>query len=139
MNSFDAEALTVVGDSLVLFSKNRLTQQSELYTFPKKAGDYVLSPSAILKVESLITAADYNQTLDLLALTGYNFKGDQFFYIVSNFIKNGWNAIALKKYLIPIEKAQIEAVKIQDISNFLLTSEGEKNGFARLIDLKVTQ
>ena len=139
LNSFDAEALTVVGDSLVLFSKNRLTQQSELYTFPKKAGDYVLSPSAILKVESLITAADYNQTLDLLALTGYNFKGDQFFYIVSNFIKNGWNAIALKKYLIPIEKAQIEAVKIQDISNFLLTSEGEKNGFARLIDLKVTQ
>ena len=139
LNSFDAEALTVVGDSLVLFSKNRLTQKSELYTFPKKAGDYVLSPSAILKVESLITAADYNQTLDLLALTGYNFKGDQFFYIVSNFIKNGWNAIALKKYLIPIEKAQIEAVKIQDISNFLLTSEGEKNGFARLIDLKVTQ
>ena len=139
LNSFDAEALTVVGDSLVLFSKNRLTQKSELYTFPKKAGDYVLSPSAILKVESLITAADYNQTLDLLALTGYNFKGDQFFYIVSDFIKNGWNAIALKKYLIPIEKAQIEAVKIQDISNFLLTSEGEKNGFARLIDLKVTQ
>ena len=139
LNSFDAEELTVVGDSLVLFSKNRLTQKSELYTFPKKAGDYVLSPSAILKVESLITAADYNQTLDLLALTGYNFKGDQFFYIVSNFIKNGWNAIALKKYLIPIEKAQIEAVKIQDISNFLLTSEGEKNGFARLIDLKVTQ
>ena len=139
LNSFDAEALTVVGDSLVLFSKNRLTQQSELYTFPKKEGDYVLSPSAILKVESLITAADYNQTLDLLALTGYNFKGDQFFYIVSNFIKNGWNAIALKKYLIPIKKAQIEAVKIQDISNFLLTSEGEKNGFARLIDLKVIQ
>ena len=36
LNSFDAEALTVVGDSLVLFSKNRLTQKSELYTFPKK-------------------------------------------------------------------------------------------------------
>ena len=139
LNSFDAEALTVVGDSLVLFSKNRLTQQSELYTFPKKAGDYVLSPSAILKVESLITAADYNQTHDLLALTGYNFKGEQFFYTASNFIKNGWNSIILKKYLIPIEKAQIEAVKIQDISNFWLTSEGEKNGFARLIDLKVTQ
>ncbi|MDB4229022.1 hypothetical protein N9786_01880, partial [Flavobacteriaceae bacterium] len=139
LNSFDAEALTVVGDSLVLFSKNRLTQQSELYTFPKKAGDYVLSPSAILKVESLITAADYNQIHDLLALTGYNFKGEQFFYTVSNFIKNGWNSIALKKYLIPIEKAQIEAVKIQDVSNFWLTSEGEKNGFARLIDLKVNQ
>ena len=34
LNSFDAEALTVVGDSLALFSKNRLTQQTELYTFP---------------------------------------------------------------------------------------------------------
>ena len=137
LNSFDAEALTVVGDSLALFSKNRLTQQTELYIFPKKAGDYVLTPSAILKVGSQITAADYNQSYDLLALTGYNFKGEHFFYTASNFIKNGLNAIALKKYLIPIEKAQIEAVKIQDRSNFWLTSEGEKNGFAKLLDLKV--
>ncbi len=139
LNSFDAEALTVVGDSLALFSKNRITQQTELYIFPKKAGDYVLTSSATLKVGSQITAADYNQIHDLLALTGYNFKGEQFFYTVSNFIKNGWNSIAIKKYLIPIEKAQIEAVKIQDVSNFWLTSEGEKNGFARLIDLKVNQ
>ncbi len=139
MHSFDAEALTVVGDSLALFSKNRLTQQTEIYIFPKKAGDYVLTPSVILKVGSLITAADYNQSYDLLVLSGYNFKWEQFFYTISNFRKNGWNAIDLKKYLIPLEKAQIEAVKIQDLSNFWLTSEGEKNGFAKLIDLKVTQ
>ena len=139
LHSFDAEALTVVGDSLALFSKNRLTQQTEIYIFPKKAGDYVLTPSVILKVGSLITAADYNQSYDLLVLSGYNFKWEQFFYTISNFRKNGWNAIDLKKYLIPLEKAQIEAVKIQNLSNFWLTSEGEKNGFAKLIDLKVTQ
>jgi|TARA_B110000503_G_scaffold141254_1_gene234189 hypothetical protein len=137
LNSFDAEALTVLGDSLALFSKNRLTQKTELYIFPKKEGDYVLSPSASLEVASLITAADYNQKHDLLALTGYNFKGEQFFYTATNFIKNGWDAIVLKKYFIPIEKAQIEAVKIKDTSKFWLTSEGEINGFARLIELKV--
>ena len=49
-NKYDAEALAVVGDHLVLFSKNRKTLKSEIYSFPKVAGDYVLTPKAALIV-----------------------------------------------------------------------------------------
>ena len=135
IHPFDAEALTVYGDSLLLFSKNRETQQSEIYTFPKTAGNYSLIPQAVLDVQSLITAADYNPELDLLALTGYNFQGEQFFYTVTDFKKRGWASFDLTKYPIPIGRAQIEAVKIVDKNNFLLTSEKVKNQFARLIHL----
>jgi len=135
IHPYDAEALTVYEDSLLLFSKNRKTQQSEIYSFPKTAGDYTLSPIAVLDVGSLITAADYNQELDLLALTGYNFKWEQFFYTVTDFKKNGWDSFTLSKHKIPVGRAQIEAVKIMSAQDFMLTSEKVKNEPARLIHL----
>ena len=134
---YDAEALTVYGDSLLLFSKNRKSQKSEIFMFPKTEGNYRLTPLAVLDVESLITAADYNRELDLLALTGYNFRGKQFFYTVSDFKKNGWESFNLVKYDIPIKGAQVEAVKIVNANNFILTSEQLKSQFARLIQLKI--
>ena len=105
--------------------------------FPKTEGNYRLTPLAVLDVESLITAADYNRELDLLALTGYNFRGKQFFYTVSDFKKNGWESFNLVKYDIPIKGAQVEAVKIVNTNNFILTSEQLKSQFARLIQLKI--
>jgi hypothetical protein len=56
-NEYDAEALAVVGDNLVLFSKNRKTLQSQIYTFSKKEGDYSLIPKTTIQTDALITAA----------------------------------------------------------------------------------
>ena len=111
-NAYDAEALASVGDHLVIFSKNRLSLQSEIYSFPKTEGIYSLIPDAIIDTESLITAADYNSEFDLMVLTGYDFNGLQFFYTIENFVLNGYDNIDLKRYLIPVKPAQIEAVKI---------------------------
>ena len=136
-NEYDAEGLTVFGKELVLFSKNRKTLNSEIYTFPKKAGDYVLTPIASIDTKSLITAADYSLKEDMMVLTGYNFNGDQFFYVLKDFRKNGFDNIDLKKYLIPVKPAQIEAIKIIDSENFWLTSESEDKGNPRLFRLKL--
>ena len=119
INEFDAEALAVVGEELILFSKNRKTLKSEIYSFPKIAGNYILEPKASINSDALITAADYQEGNDMMALTGYNFNGDQFFYIIRNFVKNGYNNIKLERYFIPIKPAQIEAVKIIDLAKIL--------------------
>ena len=136
-NEFDAEALAVIGDRLVLFSKNRKTLKSEIYSFPKIAGDYILTPKAVINSDALITAADYYHEKDLVALTGYNFKGEQFFYTIRDFVKNGFDNIKLERYLIPIKPAQIEAVKIIDEDEFWLSSESEENGKPRLFRFKL--
>ena len=137
INEFDAEALAVVGEELILFSKNRKTLNSEIYSFPKIAGSYILEPKASINSDALITAADYQEGNDMMALTGYNFNGDQFFYIIRNFVKNGYNNIKLERYSIPIKPAQIEAVKIIDNDEFWLSSESEAYGKPRLFRLKL--
>jgi len=136
-NAYDAEALASVGDHLVIFSKNRLSLQSEIYSFPKTEGIYSLIPNAIIDTESLITAADYNSEFDLMVLTGYDFNGLQFFYTIENFVLNGYDNIDLKRYLIPVKPAQIEAVKIINNSEFWITSESELKGAPRLFHLKL--
>ena len=137
LNKYDAEALTVVGDNLVLFSKNRKTLQSEIYAFPKLEGNYALTPSGIINTEALITSADYCKVEDLMVLTGYDFEGNQFFYTIQNFNKNRTKNYDLKKYIIPVNSAQIEAVKIINKTEFWITSEGESNGEPRLFKLKL--
>lgn len=132
---FDAESLTVVGDSLLLFSKDREQFQTQLYVFPKVGGQYTLVPVGQLPAESLITAADYNATLKLLALTGYNPQGEQFFYLMPEFSYKNLKKENFKKYILPLEEAQVEAVKIIDRYHFWLTSEDEGNGHPRLFKL----
>ena len=139
LNEYDAEALAVVGEELILFSKNRKTLQSALYRIPKTAGDYTLTPQTFLATNALVTAADYNQTLDLMVLTGYGFNGDQFFYTLKDFVKRGWENLELKRYLIPVKPAQIEAVKIDTTSRFWITSESEEKGTPRLFLLELKE
>ena len=137
LNKFDAEALTVVGDNLVLFSKNRKTLQSEIYTIPKVEGDYDLTPSGIINTEALITSADYSKEEDLMVLTGYDFKENQYFYTIQNFNKNETKNYDLMRYIIPVGSAQIEAVKIINKTEFWITSEGESKVEPRLFKLKL--
>ncbi len=137
LNKYDAEALTVAGDHLVLFSKNRKTLQSEIYTIPKIQGDYDLTPSGIINTEALVTSADYSKAEDLMVLTGYDFKGNQYFYTIQNFNKSGNKNYDLMRYIIPVNSAQIEAVKIINKTEFWITSEGESKGEPRLFKLKL--
>ena len=134
-HGFDAEGLTVVGDSLLLFSKDREHFQTQLYVFPKVGGQYTLVPVGYLPAESLITAADYHATLKLLALTGYNALGEQFFYLMPEFSYHNLKKENFKKYVLPLQEAQVEAVKIIDQNHFWLTSEDEGNGHPRLFKL----
>jgi hypothetical protein len=71
-HNFDSEALTVVGDSLWLFTKNRLNQQTSLYKLDKKAKEQKISAALELPVQGLITAADYNADNNKLLLLGYS-------------------------------------------------------------------
>ena len=139
INGFDAEGLAVVMDELVLFSKNRRTLKSEIYSFPKVKGDYNLIPKAVIDTKALVTAADYDEENDLMVLTGYNLQGKQFFYTLKDFRKNGYKNMQLQQYHIPIKSAQIEAVKIIDDDEFWVSSESEDRNTPKLFRLKLTE
>ena len=134
---YDSEGIISVGNELILFSKDRENLMTELYTLPKIPGSYEIEPIYSYSVNSLITGADYNEELKLVALVGYDFNWNQYFYKISNFDLSNMDQSIIEKFKIPVGKAQIEAVKIIDESSFWITSEDEGNGFPRLFKFKI--
>ena len=140
---YDSEGIISVGNELILFSKDRKDLMTKLYILPKTPGSYEIEPVYSYNVTSLITGADYNESLNLVSLVGYDFVEDgsesenQYLYTISNFNTENLDQSIIKKYKIPVGKAQIEAVKIIDESSFWITSEDEGNGFPRLFKFKI--
>ena len=131
-NRYDAEALASVDSLLLLFSKDRKKLSTQVYLIPKIPGNYSLEPVAEFHVESLITAADFDQNSKTLALTSYTKDGSQYFFRSLNFELQNIKNLKFEKLLIPVTSAQIEAVKVRDSQTFWLTSENEGTGFPRL-------
>ena len=134
---YDSEGLISVDDELIIFSKDREDLITELYSLPKTPGDYEIEPLYSYQVNSLITGADYSKELKLVALVGYDFAGNQFLYTIKDFERNNLDNSKLRKFKIPVGKAQIEAIKIINESSFWITSEDEGNGFPRLFNFKI--
>ena len=91
-----------------------------------------------LNTNSIITGADYNQNLDLLALTSTISFNEYYLITVKDFLLNKKSNNKIEMYKIPIGKTQVEAVKIINVNTFWITSEDEKNSkYARLIKLSL--
>jgi hypothetical protein len=134
---YDVEAIAALPKSLVLFSKNRKTFTTELYFIPKKEGSYSLKPKRSLPVNSLITGADYNDRLKLFALVADNKEGGQLIYTFPNFNSKKLEELQFIKHKIPVDRAQIEAIKIIDQNTFWVTSEAKGKNPPRLFKIKI--
>ncbi len=131
---YDCEGLISIGNSLVIFTKNRDKKITELYLVPKEPGNYKAKKIGSLNVKSIVTGADYNKELKLLALTSTINFNKYYLTTIKGFSLKIKDNYEMKMYEIPIGKTQVEAVKIIDDKNFWITSEDEKNSkFARLM------
>jgi len=68
---FDCEAMIEFQDSLFLFSKNWTDHTTWMYKFPKKEGEYKITPVDTFNFNGLVTGADLNEDETILALLGY--------------------------------------------------------------------
>ena len=122
---YDAEALIMVGDSLVLFSKNRKSYSTQLYIFPKTAGDYSLRSRKKIAVNTLITGGDYSPKSKKMVLTGYLPDRSQYLLVADNVSLEELSSLKFTRYRLPLKKAQVEAVKILADESIWISSEGE--------------
>ncbi len=146
-HKYDAEALLIIEDKLALFSKDRDSLNTDLYLIDDTIkGKQELSSIAKFNVNTLITGGDYNIETGILALVSYSSKrnfflnflrDDQYLILFEDFdIENPLNN-SFKKYRIPIERAQIESVKIINDKLFWVTSEDEGIGNPYMYKLEV--
>jgi len=128
LSMYDAEGLISHGDYLLIFTKNRLKKITEIYRVPKKAGNYKAELIGKIDVESIVTAADYNDRMKLLVLTSTFDFNEYFIITIKNFDPLKLDSVKINKFKIPIGKTQVESIKIIDKNNFWITSEAEFMG-----------
>ena len=137
-HKYDAEAIIVIKDKIALFSKDRENLNTDLYLVDKNQnGSQILTSEVSYNVNTLITGGDYDEDRNLLALVSYNSNGNQYLLLFENFKLNNLENNTFKKFKIPLEQAQIEAVKIIDEKTFWVTSEDEGIGSPFMYKIEV--
>ena len=128
-HKYDAEALLIIEDKIALFSKDRDSLNTDLYLIDDTVKEkQELSSVANFNVNSLITGGDYDSGTGVLALVSYSSKGEQYLILFEDFNIDNPRNNSYKKYSIPVERAQIEAVKIISEKQYWITSEDEGLG-----------
>ena len=128
-HKYDAEALLIIEDKIALFSKDRDSLNTDLYLIDDTVKEkQELSSVANFNVNSLITGGDYDSDTGILALVSYSSGGEQYLILFEDFNIDNPRNNSYKKYSIPVEKAQIEAVKIISEKQYWITSEDEGLG-----------
>ena len=137
-HKYDAEAIIVIEDKIALFSKDRENLNTDLYLVNKNMnGSQILTSEVSYDVDTLITGGDFDEDRNLLALVSYNSNGNQYLLLFENFELNNLEKNTFKKFKIPLEQAQIEAVKIIDEKTFWVTSEDEGVGSPFMYKIRV--
>ena len=137
-HKYDAEAIIVIEDKIALFSKDRENLNTDLYLVDKNQnGSQILTSEVSYDVDTLITGGDFDEDRNLLALVSYNSNGNQYLLLFENFKLNNLENNTFKKFKIPLEQAQIEAVKIIDEKTFWVTSEDEGIGSPFMYKIEV--
>ena len=86
LNNFDCESLISVEDSLYVFTKDRLDQQTRMYRISKTPGTYTVPPIGNFNVGGLITAASYNAITHDIVLLGYTLlKTNSFLWYLNDY------------------------------------------------------
>ena len=119
-------------------SKDRSNLFTDLYLIDKESNSkQELESKITYNVNSLITGGDYNKDISLLALVSYNSKGNQFLILFEDFNLENLAEKKFRKFKLPLERAQIEAIKIIDNNTFWITSEDEGIGSPYMYKVKV--
>ena len=137
LSIFDAEGLISIDDYLLIFTKNRAKKITDIYRLPKTPGNYNAKKIGSLNTGSIITAADFDKSSNLLALTSTISFNEYYLLIIDNFSIEKKNDYKIKMYEIPVGKTQIEGIKIINSSTFWLSSEQEKKGDPKLFKIKI--
>ena len=138
-HNYDCEALTLVGENLWLFTKNRGDLQSRLYILDTKKSKQAINARVTLPVSGLITAADYNQKTGKLVLLGYqkaSVFGQSFIWIVD--VKAGLPEWKSARYHTILPYGQWEAVVWKNDKTLLLTSEKSPLGAQQIGRLRLS-
>jgi hypothetical protein len=122
---FDCEAFISLGDSLYLFTKQWVSQQTRVYALPKTRGTHIAQARASHNVGGLITGANLVQigSRQALVLCGYSSTVQPFLWIYYDFAGTNFFSQNKRKLGISASFTQIEAVCSVNGLKYYLSNE----------------
>ena len=119
----DSEAIIFARDNLYLFTKNRLNTDAYLALLSPDVPAQAIVPLDTLNVEMMVTGADYNETTDLLAISGY-YAFRNYLAFIPLFTNQGKQFERIFRYhLRGLDGAQIESVALGEENMIILSTE----------------
>ena len=137
LSMYDAEGLISIDDYLLIFTKNRAKKITDIYKISKSPGSQIAQKIGSLDCQSIVTGADYNKDLKLLVLTATVSFEEYYILKLEDFDPKKPISSQIYMYEIPIEKTQVESIKIIDKNTFWITSEAETFGSPYLFKISL--
>ncbi|MCF6279623.1 MAG: T9SS type A sorting domain-containing protein [Flavobacteriaceae bacterium] len=122
-SNFDAEALIVYYDKLLIFSKNKGDNKTNVYSLPKTIGTHIAEKINTIDVGGQITGASYNHKANSIVLCGYSLLLSPFIIFLDDFdIKSkSFIKIDLSEYIGAM--SQVEGVSYGVNDEILISRE----------------
>lgn len=126
---FDCEAFVVTRDSIYLFTKQWVSEKTNVYSLPKNPGTYIAKFKETINVGGLITGATLLAKEKGVVLCGYSHYMQPFVYLLYGYKNNDFSTGNKRKIKVSLLFHQIEAIATEDGQLFYLTNEVLKKSF----------
>jgi hypothetical protein len=121
LHPYDMEAMTVIGERLIVFTKDWLRGHCKAYSLPKLPGHYVAQFIDSFDAKGLITGACYMPEKQTLYLLGYTKHGQGFLYQFKPSEHTFFHAVHPRINLSYF--AQFEAICVKDVNTLYISNE----------------
>ncbi|MET0759235.1 MAG: T9SS type A sorting domain-containing protein [Flavobacterium sp.] len=120
---FDCEAFVVTSNGILLFTKQWVSNNTNVYLLPKTPGNHIANLSTTLNVSGLITGATIKENLNLIALSGYNNSLEPFLFLLYDYNGVNFSTSNKRKINISLPFHQIEGISTIDGLEYYVTNE----------------
>ncbi len=120
---FDCEAFVVSSDSIYLFTKQWISNQSSVYSMPKTPGTYTANLKSTFNVQGLISGATYLESKNLVVLSGYTALLQPFTFLLYDFHNFDFFSGNKRKISISLPFHQVEGIATSDGLKYYISNE----------------
>lgn len=124
---WDAEALIVLEDSLVIFTKQWVSKNSSSYTIPKIAGEHLAVKKNDYPINGLVTGATYDTAHNCAILVGYSSTLIPFIFTIQDPLSISLKEEDYKKEFLSLSLGQAEGIAIRENGQLYISTERFQN------------
>lgn len=122
-SDWDAEALFVLGEELIVLTKQWLAYGTSAYAIPKIPGEYIARKLDEFPINGLVTGATLSPNISELYLTGYSFTLNPFLVRIKGVNQATIFTTEMERFNLDIGPAQMEGITYMDNDSYFLSSE----------------